>query len=337
MQICFTPGLWVSWVWSGKLKVIRQKGREMISQKKKWIGLLFVLSYSPTFAQFSEPVLKTSQRGLRYQEIVVTAKSSVESCFVFSCTTKIVPIRGLLWLPEKSASQLKIVVFSHGAQGPTPSRPTGLDPDQAGLVGEYFRKGYAVLMAYRKGRSVNDLPESEVSADDVESNSCNADLRAGVKSATADLKAYLQLLSTRSDLDTSSILLMGHSRGGATSLAVAAEGYPGVAGVINIAGGWMSPYVMWGGNAGSVCNPAFNPVLFEDIGNKLNVPVLSLYGSNDPFFNVEHIKRNLSFLGKRASADYLIVEGADHRAHLGAARPIWETKQTTFLQLIGHR
>ena len=308
----------------------------MISQKRTWIGLLFALSCSPTFAQFGEAVSKTSQRGLRYQEIVVTAKSSVESCFFFSCTTKEVPIRGLLWLPERRTSPHKVVVFSHGAQGPTPSRPTGVEPDRTGLPGEFFQKGYAVLMAYRKGRSVNDLPESEVFADDVETNSCKADFRPGIKSATGDLKAYLDVLSTRSNLDTSAILLMGHSRGGATSLAVAAEGYPGVVGVINISGGWITPYAMWG-EAGAICNPSFNPAFFEEIGKKLSVPVLSLYGSNDPFGNVDHIKRNLSFLGKRASADYLIVEGADHTVLLGAARPIWETKQGTFLQLIGHQ
>lgn len=308
----------------------------MISQKRKWIGLLFALSCSSTFAQFGEAVLKTSQRGLRYQEVVVTAKSSVESCFFFSCTAKEVPIRGLLWLPERSASRLKVVVFSHGAQGPTPSRPTGIEPDRTGLPGEFFQKGYAVLMAYRKGRSVNDLPESEVSADDVETNSCNADFRPGIKSATEDLKAYLHVLSTRSDLDTRAILLMGHSRGGVTSLAVAAEGYPGVVGVINISGGWITPYAMWGA-PGSICNPSFNPAFFEEIGKNLSVPVLSLYGGNDPYGDVAHIKRNLSFLGKRAPADFLIVEGADHRAILGAARPIWEAKQTTFLQLIGHQ
>ena len=65
--------------------------------------------------------------------------------------------------------------------------------------------------------------------------------------------------------------------------------------------------------------------------------MLSLYGANDPFFDVAHISRNLSFLGKHAPADSLIVDGADHRVILGAARPIWEAKQTKFLQLIGHQ
>ena len=98
----------------------------------------------------------------------------------------------------------------------------------------------------------------------------------------------------------------------------------------------MATKVMWGPGAGSVCNPAFNPIIFEEFGQKINVPVLSLYGSNDPFFDVAHIQRNLSYLGKRAPSDSLIVEGADHRAFLGTMRPIWEAKQTTFLRMIGH-
>ncbi len=127
-----------------------------------------------------------------------------------------------------------------------------------------------------------------------------------------------------------------HSRGGVTSLALAAEGYPGVVGVINISGGWITPKVMWGDQKGNVCNPSFNPTLFEELGNKLNVPVLSLYGGQDPFFDISHIERNLSFLGKHAFADSLIVARSDHNAYLGTARPDWEAKQAKFLQLIGH-
>lgn len=308
----------------------------MTSKKLTSISALLALSCPLAFAQFSDAVLKTSQRGLRYQEIVVTAKGVIESCVFFSCTTKETPIRGLLWLPETKQDKYKLVVFSHGAQGPTPNRPTAVEPDRTGLAGEFFRKGYAVLMAYRKGRVVNELPNSEVSADDVESNSCKADMRPGVRSAAADLKAYLQVLSTRNDLDIQSIVLMGHSRGGATSLAVAAERYPGVVGVINISGGWITPYAMWG-DTGAICNPAFNPSFFEDIGKKIQVPVLSLYGGNDPYGDVSHIERNLSFLGRHAPADSLIVEGADHRAQLGTARPVWEAKQARFLQLVGHQ
>jgi dienelactone hydrolase len=305
------------------------------SIKNTIVSVLLMLISLPTLAQFSEPVLKTSQRGVRYQEIVVTAKGVVESCVLFSCSTKEVPIRGLLWLPETGQQTLKLVVYSHGAQGPTPSRPTGIEPDRFGLAGEFFLKGYAVLVAYRKGRVANQLPDSEVSADDFESNSCKADMRPGVRSAVADVKAYLQALSTRRDLDTQSILLMGHSRGGATSLAVAADRYPGVVGVINISGGWITPYAMWG-DTGAICNPALNPSFFEEVGKKIAVPVLSLYGGKDPYGDVAHINRNLSFLGKNAPADSLVVEDADHRALLGSARPAWEVKQTRFLKLIGH-
>jgi dienelactone hydrolase len=298
---------------------------------KRLIVALITLNCSLGFAQFSEAVLKTSRRGLKYQEIVVTAKGEIEKCIFFSCTKKEVPMNGLLWLPANSSGVMKLVVFSHGAQGPTPSRPI-IDPDR-GLAGEFFQKGYAVLMAYRKGRVVNDLPDSEVSADDTETNSCKADLTPGVKSAADDLKAYLRVVSTRRDIDSNSILLMGHSRGGVTSLKVAADGYPGVVGVINISGGWITPNTAWG--EPGVCNPNFNPSIFEEIGNKLKVPVLSLYGSKDPLFDVPHIEKNLSFLGKHAFAESLIVEGADHNAILGRSRPIWEEKQTRFLNLIG--
>ena len=298
------------------------------------LGFIVALFFSSAVAQFSEPTRKVSKRGLHYQEVVVTTKVPFESCVNFSCRTKEVTLRGQLWLPEKGDPPYKLVVFSHGAQTDDvkSTYPTGIEPDRFGLAGEYFQMGYAVLIAWRKGRSANDLPRSEISADSAESNRCSDDMRPGLKSALTDLKAYLMTMSSRGDIDHRRILLMGHSRGGATSLGVAAESVPGVVGVVNMSGMWLSETARWG-NPGAACGKGENEAFFREFGEKLKVPVLSLYGSQDPLASVSHIRSLLSRLGKNAPADFLIVDGAGHGVALGSARPAWEEKQDRFLRL----
>lgn len=297
------------------------------------LGLLLFVSQA--VAQFGDEVARVTRRGLPYREVIVTVKSPIEKCFFFSCTMEEVTIRGLLWLPAKGTPPYKLVVFSHGAQGPTPFHAKGVEPDGTGLPGEFFAKGYAVMMAYRKGRSVNDLPEPEISADMAESNTCSDDMRPGLTSATSDVKAYLNALRLRNDLDMSKIMLMGHSRGGFVSLSVASEGLPGVIGVITISSGWLSEFAMWGPTAGSSsCNKGNNERFLTQFGEKIRVPVLALYGGKDPFHTAETYKKHMTYLGKNAPTDYLIVDGAGHNVLLGSMRKVWEEKQNRFLKLI---
>lgn len=86
---------------------------------KSLIVAFITLNCSLASAQFSEAVLKTSKKGMKYQEVVVTAKGEIEKCIFFSCTKKEVPMNGLLWMPANSSGVMKLVVFSHGVLPPT--------------------------------------------------------------------------------------------------------------------------------------------------------------------------------------------------------------------------
>jgi dienelactone hydrolase len=299
-----------------------------------FLSIAMMLLSFQALAQFSEAVSKVTKKGTPYREVVVTVQSPLEKCFV-TCSTEQVTIRGLLWLPEKVSPPYKLVVFTHGSQGSTPFYPKGVEPDANGLAGEFFTKGYAVMMGYRKGRSFNDLPVPEISADTAESTVCGDSGKSGLRSATSDIVAYLDVLRTRKDINPTKIILMGNSRGGVISLSVASKEYPGVAGVITISAGWVSEYGLWGSGANSMrCDQGYNDFFFKDFGEKLKVPVLALYGGKDPLHSADTYRKHISYLGKHAPVDYLIVDDADHRAFLGSARGVWEEKQDRFLRLI---
>lgn len=298
-----------------------------------FLALLFFVSES--FAQFGDEVSRVTRKGQPYREVIVTVTSPIERCLASSCSMENATIRGLLWLPEMRVPPYRLVVFSHGAQGPTPFHAIGVEPDRSGLPGEFFAKGYAVMMAYRKGRSANDLPKTIISADSTESNKCSDDTRLGLTSATSDVKAYIDALRLRSDLNMNKILLMGHSRGGFVSLSVASEGLPGVVGVVTISSGWLSEFAMWGPSAGSSrCNNGNNERFLTQFGEKIRIPILALYGGKDPFHSAETYTKHMTNLGKNAPADYLIVDGAGHNVLLGSMRKVWEEKQNRFLKLI---
>lgn len=296
--------------------------------------LLIFVSSSSAIAQFSDPVNKTA-RGVNYREIVVSVNVPYESCFLFSCTKKEGIMRGLLLLPDEIVSKppYNLLVRSHGAQawgGGWVHQSYSVGFHEVRLLG---LGGYAVLYPMRKGFSVNDLPRSDMpSPDTTEPISCDG-AESGIKSATSDVKAYLNVLATRNDVNLNRIILSGFSRGGIVSLALASEGHPGVVGVYNISGGWLSEGNMQTG--GAWCGGSVNERLFRELGSKIKVPVISLYGGRDPFYSVGAIRHWHSFLGKNAPADLFIASQSGHTAALvGQDFEIFIAKLKNFHKLI---
>lgn len=86
------------------------------------------------------------------------------------------------------------------------------------------------------------------------------------------------------------------------SLALAAEGLPGITEVINFSGGWYPER----------CYADFNRTLFEEFGKKIKVPIISFYGTADSYYSVYHIEGNLRALERSGLATSHIFPGAPH-------------------------
>lgn len=293
-------------------------------------SILFVLFSFPCSAQFSPPVEKMTSwgvGGVSYTEIVVSVNVPLTSCFL-GCGGRETTLRGKLWLPTGGEAKppYKLFVSNHGAQyGVSHFKTAQTQKDT--IVGLLLQNGYAILLPYRKGFSADDLPKSDTSAETYESTWCSNDMSPGLASAVADVKAYLKAVSTRDDLDMKKIIMSGQSRGAVVALALAAEEYPGIIGVVNRSGMWVGESRLDGGSCSA---SSYNTPFFKNFGERIKVPTLSIYGGKDQLYGMAGIKNLLSYLGKHAPADHVIIEDAGHTLYMSAE---YVVKLEKFLQM----
>ena len=101
------------------------------------------------------------------------------------------------------------------------------------------------------------------------------------------------------------IVMTGLSRGGMVSLGLAYDDYPGIVGVINWVGGWHTEFCSDGTN--------FNRPWFQKFGEKLRLPILSIYGDKDELIPVGAVRERLEFLVKNnPRARTLMLPGQGH-------------------------
>ena len=106
----------------------------------------------------------------------------------------------------------------------------------------------------------------------------------GMERALADLDVVMAHVLTRSDVDTSRLLIGGVSRGGILSSVYAGTRTSPFLGVLNFVGGWV----------GDRCPQpdTVNTVSFRRAA-AFGKPVLWLYGDKDPFYSLSHSRMNL--------------------------------------------
>jgi dienelactone hydrolase len=172
-----------------------------------------------------------------------------------------------------------VVIISHG---------TAVDPYTRTharfaytYASEYFlKKGFVAVVPMRRGYAGSD---GAWIADSIGSCS-NPDYSSSAREASRDIASIIGYVKSLPYADTHSILLVGASAGGFTSLATASLNIEGVIGAINFAGGQ-------GGSSrselsGHACN---EQRLIEVMGSfgKAKVPTLWIYSENDTFFRPE--------------------------------------------------
>jgi len=293
--------------------------------KRALLFVLFSLFSSSAFPQFSPLVEKVTadKDNFRYQETIVTVE-------------RLAVMRGTLWLPvgqSKVSPPYKLAIANHGSQD-NGSHFSKSDPGYSGFVAGLLKMGMAVLTPYRTGFSAGELPRSLVSPESTEPVSCDVDSSQGLASAVTDVKTYLKVVLERKDISKEGVFFTGFSRGGMVALEMAADGYPGISisGVVNAAGRWLSE--TW--SAQPWCGTAVNDRFFRGFGEKVKVPVFSIYGDSDEKHSVHSIKSNLAYLGKNGPSEYVIVGGSGHWITFNDSnRATIIAQRTAFLKRIG--
>ncbi|MGX0962866.1 dienelactone hydrolase [Bradyrhizobium japonicum] len=136
----------------------------------------------------------------------------------------------------------------------------------------FAQRGYAVVSIMRRGygRSGGGFSESLRPA---------CDYLPAVRAASDDIIAAVASLRNEPWVDAEHVVLLGHSVGGLTAMAVAGQNVPGVVGAVNFDGGR---------NSSSAPNQPCSPDHLVDtvaaLGRTARIPMLWLYAENDQFY-----------------------------------------------------
>jgi len=222
--------------------------------------------------------------------------------------------------------RLPIVFFNHGRPAyreMTLDQSLTVNDPGTHLLADMARRGWLVVAIHRRGYGSSDGPAQ---ADSL----CTADAFMAWMNADADdIEASIGVVAKRPDADPTRMITMGGSAGGAASVALGARNLPGLAAVVNIAGG-----EHWSGCA-AVRDSI--PVDFRNLGARSHTPNLWLFAKNDLNHPLDQIEvMRTAFAGAGADLKLVLLEPIGEDGHTGmysiVGRTQWLVELDSFLR-----
>jgi dienelactone hydrolase len=209
----------------------------------------------------------TQSLELRESVVRIAAKDAASRQYALSAT---------IYRPS-GTGPFPVAILNHGAPTRAEDRIEMGRYRVLSAISALVHNGFAVLVPMRRGYGTSDGPYSEGFG---QCPSARFD-ETGRESAR-DILASIEWLKSQSDVDMTSIVLIGQSAGGFASLAAAAAAPAGVVAVVNLSGGR-------GGNGrtGIPCNVEAMRDVLATYGARVNVPTLWFYVENDKYFGPE--------------------------------------------------
>ena len=226
-----------------------------------------------------------------------------------------------------------LAVLNHGSTGrgtdPRSFANTWFDPRLAVFLNE---RGWMVAFPQRRGRGQSEgLYDEGFYADRTRGYTCDSEISLrGAERALDDIYAAVAALRRREDVAQSRILIGGQSRGGVLSIAYSGRHPEQVAGAINFVGGWL----------GDGCPSAHlvNTTLFKQ-GAGFGRQTLWLYGRDDPFYSIQHSRKNFkafeSVAGEGLFMEFDVPGGYGHG--LIGYDALWSEPIERYLRSIAER
>jgi len=223
-----------------------------------------------------------------------------------------------------AAGKYPLVLINHGSPRMNADRP-GMTPFASlPQMMEFARRGFAVAAVMRRGFGDSGGGFAETAG------SCqNPDYLASGRSAARDLRAAIEHLSNRPDIDATRIISVGQSAGGLATVALTADPPAGLVAAISFAGGRGSP------KDGEVCAPERLAAAFGAFGKTSRVPMLWIYADNDLFFGPEVVQRlHQAFTSAGGSAELIRhpAFGKDGHALFALGIALWTPYVDAFLK-----
>lgn len=227
-----------------------------------------------------------------------------------------------------------LILYSHGraANREARAKVIGLAPQHADY---WLNKGFAVIAPIRPGygESAAIDPEYTETRWRLPEGCVNTpDYQTAVDNAVWASRFALDWARQQPWVKTGRILLEGSSVGGVVSLALGAENPPGVAGVINFAGGMGGFPEKFPGQS---CAPERLADLYRSIGARLKRPSLWLYAANDSYWGPEVPKTWFAAFGAGGGKGWLVstppVPGRDGHLLMYFGGSFWAQPMDAFL------
>jgi len=183
--------------------------------------------------------------------------------------------RGLeaLLVRPNSPGRYPLALIAHGSPRSVEAHASMTPSAMVPQAIEFARRGWAAAVVMRRGYG-----DSGGDWTDSYGPCANPDFVAAGKAGAADLKASIDFLVKRPDIDPSRVISVGVSAGGFATVALTADPPPGLVAAISFAGGRGSIH------ANEVCHAERLIEAFRSFGKRSRTPMLWVYAENDHFF-----------------------------------------------------
>ena len=223
-----------------------------------------------------------------------------------------------------------LVVINHGSPADGSQRARMTPPRFATLSSWFLARGYVVALPLRRGygESGGGWAEAYGRCDTPDYFS------AGLQGA-ADIQATIDFMRTQPYVASDRTIVVGQSAGGWATVALSSLNPPGVAGMVNFAGGRGGHQKLPGGGLGN-CTPAALVQAAARYGATARVPSLWIYAANDSFFGPDLAGRMAAAYdaaGGKAGYKALPAFGRDGHSLAGSASGVslWTPLVESFL------
>ena len=234
-----------------------------------------------------------------------------------------------VWRDEARARS-PFVILSHGRSGSAAQRANLGRARFTANSAWFVERGFAVVVPTRAGYGVTGGPDLEAAG------RCDAmDFPSRFAAGAGNLDAVLRWVRERPWAERDRGLLVGQSFGGSSSLALAAQGPPGIVGVINFAGGGGGDPV---NRPGDPCSGEALARTMAGYGAAVRVPALWLYSENDRYWGPQRPRE--WFEGYREQGGFarfvaLPANGEDGHGIFTARPEAWHPAVEGFLRHLG--
>jgi dienelactone hydrolase len=227
-----------------------------------------------------------------------------------------------------SDRRLPLAVITHGTPREAADRRKQTPATYVRVARDFARRGWIAVVVMRRGHGASEGEYEEGM------QCANPDYVRSGRMAVHDLKNTVRYMSEQSYVDGSHVIGIGHSTGGFSWLAVAADPPPNLKAVINFAGGHgsMRPY--------ENCSENQMLLAMRTFGSSARFPSLWIYSENDTYIVPDFARRmHGAFTAAGAPAQLHIVAPFEQDGHnlpsRAAGSYVWTPLVDAFLRQQG--